>query len=76
MLLTRPVKNINSFDTRDSRAHIQGMRGILNIIIGIVFIVGGMSGTLVMKGTQSGGALAVLGVFLVIFGIYRMMKTE
>jgi hypothetical protein len=32
------------------------MRGIINIVLGLVFIIGGLSGTLVMKGTHSGGA--------------------
>ena len=48
------------------------MHGILNIIIGIVFIIGGLSGGLVLKGTQSGGALAVVGAALVVFGVVRM----
>ncbi len=50
------------------------MRGILNIIIGLVFILGGLSGKLVMKGTQSGGALAVIGVVLLGVGAYRMVS--
>ena len=50
------------------------MRGIGNIIIGIVFIIGGLSGGLVLRGTGSGGALAVVGVGLVIWGIVKMAK--
>lgn len=48
------------------------MRGLLNIVIGLVFIVGGLSGKLVMKGTQSGNALAVIGVVLLGLGAYRI----
>jgi hypothetical protein len=50
------------------------MRGIINIIMGGVFIVGGLSGGLVMRGTDSGIALAVIGGALVLLGIYRLMN--
>jgi hypothetical protein len=50
------------------------MRGALNIVIGLVFIIGGLSGKLVVKGTQSGGALAVIGVVLLGLGAYRMLN--
>jgi hypothetical protein len=50
------------------------MRSILNIIFGMVFIIGGLSGKFVMKGTQSGGALAVIGVVLLGLGAYRLMN--
>lgn len=45
---------------------------MVKIIIGIVMIVGGLSGKLVLVGTQSGLALAGLGVVLVVWGIARM----
>jgi hypothetical protein len=51
------------------------MRGIINIIIGLVFIIGGLSGGLVLKGTQSGGGLAVLGVVLVLLGLFRLTRS-
>ncbi len=50
------------------------MRGILNIIIGGIMIVGGLSGGLVLRGTHSGGALAVVGGILVIVGLYRLTR--
>ena len=50
------------------------MPGILNIVIGLVFIVGGLSGRLVLLGTGSGAALAVLGVVLVGLGSYRLIN--
>jgi hypothetical protein len=42
------------------------------ILIGIVFIIGGLSGTLVLRGTNSGEALAVVGVGMLIWGIVQM----
>jgi hypothetical protein len=52
------------------------MRGLLNIIIGLALIIGGLSGKLVMRGTQSGGLLAVIGVFLLGLGVYRMATSR
>ncbi len=52
----------------------QSMRGILNIIIGVVFIVGGLSGHLVLIGTHNGPALAVVGGLLVAFGLFRLLS--
>jgi hypothetical protein len=48
------------------------MRGVINIIIGIIFIIGGLTGTLSLIGTNSGIALAVVGGILVAFGVYRL----
>jgi len=48
------------------------MRGIGNIIVGIVFIIGGLSGQLVLIGTNSGGLLAAAGVGLIIWGVIKM----
>jgi hypothetical protein len=48
------------------------MRGIINIIIGVVFIIGGLSGRLVLIGTHNGPALAALGAVLVVVGLVRM----
>lgn len=45
---------------------------MFNIILGIIFIIGGLSGKLVLIGTQSGPALAVVGVILVLLGIFRL----
>ncbi len=46
------------------------------IIIGVIMIIGGLSGKLVLIGTQSGTALAVVGVAMVIWGIARIMKSR
>ena len=48
------------------------MRGVINIIFGLIFIVGGLSGKLVLLGTHSGPALAGLGVVLLVLGFFRM----
>jgi hypothetical protein len=50
------------------------MRGVINIVLGAIFIIGGLSGHLVLIGTTSGIALAVVGLILVGFGVYRIMQ--
>ncbi len=50
------------------------MRGIINIVIGVVFIAGGLSGNMSLRGTQSGGALAVVGGLLIVYGIFRLTR--
>lgn len=52
------------------------MRGIGNIVIGIIFILGGLSGKLALIGTNSGGALAVVGGILIAIGIVRLVKSQ
>ena len=45
-----------------------------NILFGIVFIVGGLSGKLALIGTNSGEALAAIGAGLTIWGLVQVMK--
>ena len=45
-----------------------------NIIIGIIFIAGGLSGKLALRGTQSGPLLAAIGAGLVIWGIVQLTR--
>jgi hypothetical protein len=52
------------------------MGGILNIIIGIALIVGGLSGHRALIGTNSGGALAVIGACLIGLGIFRIARSR
>jgi hypothetical protein len=52
----------------------RAMRGIISIIIGLVFIIGGLTGKLSLRFTDSGYALAVVGVLLICLGIYRVVK--
>ena len=47
-----------------------------NIIIGILFIVGGLSGQLALVGTNSSGALVVVGFGLVGWGIFKMARAR
>ena len=54
----------------------RSMRGILNIIIGVIFIIGGLSGKLVFRGTSSGGAIAVIGGVLVVMGLLRLSRAS
>ncbi len=50
------------------------MRGVINIVLGIIFIIGGLTGRMVLIGTQSGPALALVGLALLGLGIYRMTR--
>lgn len=43
-----------------------------SLIVGIVFIIGGFSGHLVLIGTNSGTALGIIGIVLVLFGIIHL----
>jgi hypothetical protein len=47
-----------------------------NIIIGLVFVGGGLSGQLALRGTNSGPALAALGGVLVIWGIFQVVRSR
>jgi len=49
---------------------------MFKIILGVVFIVGGLSGKLVLIGTNSGVALAVVGVGMIIWGIARISASR
>jgi len=48
------------------------MRGIISIVLGLIMIVGGLSGHLVLVGTHSGAALAVFGVGVLGLGVFRL----
>ncbi len=47
-----------------------------NIIFGLIFIVGGLTGYLALIGTNSGRALAVVGALLVARGVYVLRKQK
>ena len=51
------------------------MRGIINIIIGAAFLIGGLSGKLVFRGTHSGALLAGLGGLLIVIGLARLARS-
>jgi hypothetical protein len=46
------------------------------ILIGMVMIVGGLSGKLVLIGTHSGGALAILGGVLIAVDLVKIVKAK
>lgn len=45
---------------------------VIGIVVSLVMIIGGLSGTLVLKGTDSGIALAVVGGLILIFNIIML----
>ena len=47
-------------------------RGVPNIIIGGLLVAGGLSGKVVLIGTNSSVALAILGGIIVVAGIIRL----
>ncbi len=47
---------------------------MLSVILGIVFIVGGLTGNLTLIGTHSGTALAIVGVVVLGRGLYRLRR--
>ena len=49
---------------------------MIKIIIGVIFIIGGLSGRMVLIGTNSGAALAGFGVVLIVWGIVRIVKQK
>ncbi|MDX1964059.1 MAG: hypothetical protein SFX18_12975 [Pirellulales bacterium] len=49
---------------------------MFNLILGLVFIIGGLSGQLVLIGTNSGVALAVVGGLMMAYGGYQMYQSR
>ncbi len=47
-----------------------------NIVIGLIFIVGGASGKLALIGTDSSGALIAVGVGLMLWGGKQMVSSS
>jgi hypothetical protein len=47
---------------------------MLSVILGIVFIVGGLTGNLTLIGTHSGTALAIVGVVVLGRGLHRLRR--
>lgn len=52
------------------------MRGVINIVIGLVFIVGGLSGKMALRGTQNAPTLAAIGGVLLLVGGYQMVRSK
>lgn len=49
------------------------IRGIAFLVVGAVLLLGGLSGRIVMRGTQAGIPIAMLGVVAALFGVYRLV---
>lgn len=47
---------------------------MVNILFGLVFIIGGLTGHLALIGTNSGEALAVVGALMLAYGIYQLKQ--
>lgn len=47
---------------------------MLNIVIGGLMIVSGLGGAAVLRGTNSSGALVLLGIGLVAFGLFGVSR--
>ena len=50
------------------------MNGIVNVILGVLMIVAGLSGKFVLIGTHSGLLLTVVGVVVAGLGCWRMIQ--
>lgn len=46
------------------------------IVTGVLFLIGGLSGSLVLRGTGSSGALALIGVVLLVMGVVSLNKQD
>jgi hypothetical protein len=52
------------------------VRGLFSIVLGVGMVIGGLSGKLVMRGTESGGALAVVGFVVLGIGVFRIIQAN
>mgnify|MGYP006971774057 CR=1 FL=1 len=50
------------------------MRGIINVIVGLVLVAGGLSGKMVLLGTNSSVLLAIIGGAIAALGVYGLVK--
>jgi len=63
--------------SRPRRYEVNGFYGgnlMWKIIVGVIFIIGGLSGAMVLRFTNSSGALAIVGMGLVVWGIVEMRR--
>lgn len=49
-------------------------RYILGLIVSIIMVIGGLSGRLVLRGTNSSGTLVIVGILYLIYDIYLIVK--
>jgi hypothetical protein len=50
------------------------MGAIINIVIGVGLVIAGLSGGLVLRGTNSGPLLALLGAAIAAWGIFQLAR--
>jgi hypothetical protein len=59
-----------------STAKEADMSGYVNIIIGILFVIGGLSGRFALFGTNSPEALAAVGLIPIAMGAYQLYNNH
>ena len=47
-----------------------------NIVVGLIFLVGGLSGKLAIRGTDSSVGASILGGVLIVWGIVQMVRAK
>lgn len=52
------------------------MGGIISIVIGLGLVYAGLSGLLVLKGTNSGPLLALVGAAIAAFGLFQLWRAN
>ena len=50
--------------------------GVFNLLLGLVGLVGGLSGRLALLGTNSSVALAVVGGLIAAYGAYQIIRSR
>lgn len=53
-----------------------GTHDMWNIIIGAVFLIGGLSGRIAIRGTDSTVGASILGGVLIVWGIIQMVRAN
>jgi hypothetical protein len=53
-----------------------GTQVMWNIIIGAVFLIGGLSGKIAIRGTDSTVGASILGGVLIVWGIIQMVRAN
>jgi hypothetical protein len=73
---TSPLPAFRAFATVcPSSVQLKG-NTMWNIIIGLIMIIGGATGKLALIGTQSSGALVAVGVVLLGWGVFSLVRNK
>jgi|GEM_PF-1080229 len=65
-----------ALDAGPSLQQSVAMPGLFNIIIGIVFVIGGATGKMALIGTNSPTALAVVGGGIFLWGVKQLVDSR